>query len=222
MKPFNYKQALKRAQSKHYRYEWRGDYGMVKVYSPDTFKWAMPWKPRKGVFEYKRRSRCTFDPNVIDARSYDWWQFVMVCDGKVIFNNYSYSHTTSSHQRMVRLLLKQLGIKIDIEVNSAPSLSNGLTFALEQAYKDLINARIAQSRRNAKPRTYAIKHATKVIKQLEALGVKFIDSKESIERQCQQAETRRLQRLKEQRKLKRKPTALEDTFYDGKAPGHAA
>lgn len=64
----------------------------------------------------------TFDPNKIEARSYKWWVFVAKVEGKVIFNNYRYSNSTSKHQSKVRSLLKELNIKIDIEM----PLPNGL------------------------------------------------------------------------------------------------
>lgn len=64
----------------------------------------------------------TFDPNKIEARSYKWFVFVAKVEGKVIFNNYRYSNSTSKHQSKVRSLLKELNIKIDIEM----PLPNGL------------------------------------------------------------------------------------------------
>lgn len=64
----------------------------------------------------------TFDQNKIEAKSYKWWVFVTKIEGKVIFNNYRYSNSTSKHQSKVRSLLNQLNIKIDIEM----PLPNGL------------------------------------------------------------------------------------------------
>ncbi len=58
----------------------------------------------------------TFDPNKIEAYSYGWWKFVAVIEGKVVFNNYFYSQSTSKHQRKVKSLMADLGIKIDIEM----------------------------------------------------------------------------------------------------------
>lgn len=57
---------------------------------------------------------CTFNPNTIEAYSYKWWRFVALVEGKVIFNNYRYSSSTGNHQRKVRRLMEELGIKIDI------------------------------------------------------------------------------------------------------------
>jgi hypothetical protein len=58
----------------------------------------------------------TFDHTKIEAFSYRWWKFVGVVEGKVIFNNFRYSNSTSKHQSKVRSLLKELNIKIDIEM----------------------------------------------------------------------------------------------------------
>ena len=59
---------------------------------------------------------CTFDPNKVEAFSYKWWKFVGVVEGKVIFNDYRYSKSTSKHQSKVRRLLQDLGIHIDISM----------------------------------------------------------------------------------------------------------
>lgn len=62
-------------------------------------------------------SNVSFCPETISAYSYRWWKFVAKIDGVVVFNNYRYSNSTSKHQWKVRLLMQNLGIKIDI---SAP------------------------------------------------------------------------------------------------------
>ena len=60
---------------------------------------------------------CTFSPTKIEAFSYRWWKFVGVVEGKVIFNDYRYSNSTSKHQSKVRRLMADLGIKIDISMS---------------------------------------------------------------------------------------------------------
>ena len=42
-----------------------------------------------------KASNVKFNYETIEAFSYNWWQFVKVIGGKVIFNNYNYSNTTS-------------------------------------------------------------------------------------------------------------------------------
>lgn len=58
----------------------------------------------------------TFNPKTLEAHSYKWWKFVAKIDGKIVFNNFRYSVSTSKHQSKVRSLLNQLGIKIDLEL----------------------------------------------------------------------------------------------------------
>ena len=65
---------------------------------------------------------CTFSPEKIEAYSYRWWKFVALVDGKVIFNNYRYSNSTSKHQSKVRRLLESLNIKINIEMPLASGI----------------------------------------------------------------------------------------------------
>lgn len=69
----------------------------------------------------------TFNPETLEAFSYEWWKFVAKIEGKIVFNNYSYSQSTSKHQIKVRRLLDQLGIKIDISMPLPNSIdSNNL------------------------------------------------------------------------------------------------
>lgn len=69
-------------------------------------------------------SNVSFDPENISAVSYNWWEFVKVINGKVIFNNYHYSQSTCKHQSKVRRLLETLNIKVDVVVESTKSLSS--------------------------------------------------------------------------------------------------
>lgn len=55
--------------------------------------------------------RCTFDPHNMKAYSYEWWQFLACWNGKVYFNDVSYSMQTRLHQRGVKRLLGHLGVK---------------------------------------------------------------------------------------------------------------
>lgn len=71
-----------------------------------------------------------FNPKTIEAYSYRWWKFVSEIEGKVVFNDYRYSVTTSIHQSKVRRILQELGIKVDI---SAPFPDGIKTSSLEEA-----------------------------------------------------------------------------------------
>lgn len=63
-----------------------------------------------------KASNVSYDPILRQAVSYNWWVFVKVIEGHLVFNNYSYSNTTSRHQWKVKRLLETLGVKIDLEM----------------------------------------------------------------------------------------------------------
>jgi hypothetical protein len=104
-----------------------------------------------------RASHVVFDATNITAWSWEWWQFVQrLPDGRVVFNNYSYSASTNGHQSKVRGLLSQLGIKIDLYVRSRVGLQQAdwiqvaiddLTYEIN-VLRDAIN----------KPRSHATKN----------------------------------------------------------------
>lgn len=81
----------------------------------------MKYFKRAGIY---KASNVSFDPKLIEARSYDWWVFVKVIKGKVVFNSFRYSNTTSRHQSKVRSLMRELGIKVDLEVSTRLSLNS--------------------------------------------------------------------------------------------------
>lgn len=70
---------------------------------------------RSGIYQASNY-KVTFDPKTNQAYSYKHWCFVAMIEGKLVFNNYRYSVTTSKHQSKVRSLLSSLGIKIDYEM----------------------------------------------------------------------------------------------------------
>lgn len=82
----------------------------------------MKYFKRAGIY---KASNVTFDPSTITAYSYNWWKFVGLVEGKVIFNNYSYSVSTSKHQSKVRQLLATLGVKIDLELPLPKGVNSG-------------------------------------------------------------------------------------------------
>ena len=68
-------------------------------------------------------SNVTFNPSIVEARSYNWWVFVKYIGQDVVFNSYPYSNTTIKHQHKVRRLMNELGITIDFEVSTPESLA---------------------------------------------------------------------------------------------------
>jgi hypothetical protein len=84
------------------------------MYYPNKFK-SLKFMKRSQIYQGSNYN-VTFDPKTKKATSYNWWVFVAEIEGKIIFNNYRYSVTTSKHQQKVKDLLHELGIKIDIEM----------------------------------------------------------------------------------------------------------
>lgn len=83
---------------------------------------------RAGIYQGSNY-KVIFNPKTLEAFSYKWWRFVAVVEGKVIFNNYRYSNSTSNHQRKVRSLLGELGIKIDIAMPLSRGIHHGKPLA---------------------------------------------------------------------------------------------
>ena len=79
------------------------------------------YQPRKNRYS---KANCYLDMDTLEARSYAWWAFVKKIQGKLVFNSYQYSVTTSKHQRQLRILLDHLNIKIDMIVNVRTGLQN--------------------------------------------------------------------------------------------------
>lgn len=103
----------------------------------------MKFFSRLGIY---KASNVTFNPNTVQAYSYDWWKFVAVINGFVVFNNYRYSVSTGKHQSKVRRLMDELGLKIDVYVNIPEGLQTSdvgrkaLTHAYANESKDQIKA----------------------------------------------------------------------------------
>lgn len=115
---------------------------------------------------YKAAS-CTFDPTTCDAFSYRWWRFVARVDGLVIFNSYRYSVSTSKHQRKVRGILHDLGIKIDVYLQLPRGIRHGQTLAemfveAEETACDLFLAE--ESKRIGRNEKAAVRRAEKQAK----------------------------------------------------------
>lgn len=164
----------------------------------------MHWQSRNKIFK-DCNGNCTFDPVLVQAHSYDHWRFVDVIKGKVVFNDYRYSNTTSGHQWRVRYLLEQLGIKIDLEVQMYESLTTFKENALIALYRQLADYEIKLNRKLSKEKTKnymialikEVKTKIKAVKKLEAVITK--EQIENIKFNCEQAEIRRLNYLKNER-----------------------
>lgn len=84
----------------------------------------------------------TLNLEEMTAYSYGWWKFLAVINGKIVFNNYSYSNSTCKHQSKVRRMLEEKGIKIDLNVNTSLSLNGNTRYSYGtelDALKDAIH-----------------------------------------------------------------------------------
>lgn len=78
-----------------------------------------------------KASNVVFNANTLEAYSYGWWKFVAVVEGKVIFNDYTFSVSTRGHQSKIKNLLEKLNIKIDFTV----MLRGGILKVGESSYR---------------------------------------------------------------------------------------
>lgn len=85
----------------------------------------LPLKFYKRSNMYKA-SNVTFNPETKEAFSYNWWKFVDVINGAVVFNTYGYSPSTRKHQYKVERLLEQLGINVDVYIQAPQGLQANL------------------------------------------------------------------------------------------------
>lgn len=101
-------------------------------------KGELKYYKRAGVYKNSTGSN-KFNPETLEAHSYDWWKYVAKIEGKVVFNNHSYSVTTSGHQSAMRSLLSRLNICIDYFVDAPRGLDH-LELALKQERDNLQEA----------------------------------------------------------------------------------
>lgn len=95
-----------------------------------SFRWI---KSRK-QFE---KSNLTYCPETGRGYSYNWYRIVESIGGKVVLNTYVYSATTAKHIRDIRHLLRELNIKIDVEIEAPRGL--GHRDAIKKHYASMID-----------------------------------------------------------------------------------
>lgn len=64
----------------------------------------MIYRPRLKVYKNYNGSNW-FNPETMTAISYGWWVYLKEINGKLVFNDYRYSVTTSKHQAQLRNLI---------------------------------------------------------------------------------------------------------------------
>lgn len=159
------------------------------------------YRPKLGYYTDGQNNK--FDLESFEAVSYRWWTYVCKIKGKVVFNNYPYSPTTQGHQRRMRELLKQLGIKIDVEVSMRQSLSNFYNDSLPSKYEALFQYEIKLARANKKnidSIKESIADLKAEIKTCRQLGAKMPMAKiMALKASVKDSDARRLEREREKR-----------------------
>lgn len=164
----------------------------------------MKFRPRLELYTNYNKSN-TFDPKTMQAYSYTWWLYVDVIKGKVVFNDYTYSPTTSGHQSEMRYLLSELGINIDLVVEIHGGLQDFKNGALKPLYKTIFQLEIEMNRKGSnkkknESRLKTIESIKNQIKEVRKLGAVF--SKKDQKRLKDfllKEEEERLERMKNQR-----------------------
>lgn len=65
-----------------------------------------------------------FNPETLEAISYNWWIYLRRINNKLVFNDYTYSNTTAKHQYQLKKVLSFNGIKPDIYIESPNGLQD--------------------------------------------------------------------------------------------------
>ncbi len=81
----------------------------------------MKYMKQAGIY---KASNVIFNPQLMQAVSYDWWIFVKKIGPLTVFNSYGYSNTTRKHQAKVKTLLRELEIDIHADIESPQGLQN--------------------------------------------------------------------------------------------------
>lgn len=100
-----------------------------------SFKWI---KSRK-QFE---KSNLTYRPETGRGYSYEWYRIVDRIGGKIVLNTYVYSRTTDGHISDIRHLLRELNVKIDVEIEAPRGLKNHET--IKRHYASMIEGHQAK------------------------------------------------------------------------------
>lgn len=143
--------------------------------TPVAFRPSMKYYTRLHMF---KGSNNVFNPIEMTAYSYNWWRYLEIIKGKLVFNDYSYSQQTNNHQGSLWGVLRQLGIKVDATVHIRGGLQALFTEALPAQYANIFDNEIAISRGRdgtwaQKHRHSSIKFSKKEIKVLRSLGAKL-------------------------------------------------
>lgn len=147
----------------------------------------------------------------LEARSYSHWLFLTNIKGVIVFNDYSYSVSTSAHQSCVRSILEELKIKIGLVVYQRESLDRGVQ--IDEIVKDRELAiyklkRKGLSQKTRKNLEFQRDHADKKLKVLRTKLKISVPRKllEETRIEVAKEETERLERNRAERALIKKRT----------------
>jgi hypothetical protein len=123
----------------------------------------------------------SFNPETMDGYSYNW-NFLAKVEGVLIFNDYTWSVTTSCHQSAVSSLLRELNIKyvrVDLGSISPTELTKD---TVKKLYAQLfrLQIKIEESRKGTgayNHRVYCAQELMKNIEKVESISKKFKVSK---------------------------------------------
>lgn len=86
-------------------------------------KCVMKYYKKAGIYKNSTGS-CTYSPEREEAHSYNWWCFLKRINGVLVFNDYSYSVSTTAHQSRIRSMLSQEGKEIGLFINAPRGLDD--------------------------------------------------------------------------------------------------
>lgn len=144
------------------------------------------------------------------GRSYRW-DFVGLVEGKLVFNDYKWSTTTSSHQSAVRSVLRDLGLKYiigDFGPENIGSLGRHTVERLLKQYEELsikIESATKKTSWAQQWRERSLKEVLEAIQDLESLSPRFKVSKKrrlEIKNAAEEAELNRVSELESEKCFK--------------------
>lgn len=144
------------------------------------------------------------DAGKLEARSYRHWLFLKRINGRIVFNDYSYSNSTNSHQGAVLECLRDhfmIFRKDLVFVSQRESLDNGIVIDAEYKKMYLAEYRLKLKGRRAefyKDQKQMIKESKQKIKELRSLGGKTIQSLNDIKSSVIETEISRIRKQREE------------------------
>lgn len=183
-------------------------------YGQPNLSTGFKFKPRLNTWQDGKNN--TFNPETFFARSYSHWAYVRKIKGKIVFNEYYYSQQTARHQTNMRELLKALGFKIDVFVNTPESLDKGI--CLDSTYERQALAEFRLTKKGMKQSYYDdqadIIAECKVLAQtFKKLSTWSVSTLKEHRQSAKRNEVTRLESAREKSKAARaKKQALLDTY----------